>query len=225
MHYLDKDFPALRQRMVENQLRPSEITDHELIRAFQTTPREIFVDEAERPFAYSDLELKLPASGRAERRMIDPVQLARLIKALNVTPETKALVIGCGTGYSAAILSHLAVSVVAVEEDEGLARFARETLQAFGRSNVSVHVGPLIAGWPQGAPYRAILFDGAVEFIPEAIDAQLDLGGLMVAIERQGSISRAMLYERFSAGLTRWPQFEAGAFLLPGFERKPEFVF
>jgi protein-L-isoaspartate(D-aspartate) O-methyltransferase len=225
MHYLDKDFPALRRRMVEHQLRPSEITEHELVRAFQTTPREIFVEEAERPFAYSDRELKLPASTGAERRMIDPVQLARLIQSLNVTPDAKVMVVGCGTGYSAAILSQLAGSVVAVEEDEKLAQFARETLSALGLNNVSVHVAPLTAGWAPEAPYRAVLFDGAVEFVPEAISAQLEPGGLMAVIERQGSISRAMLYERFAAGMTHWPQFEAGAALLPGFERKREFVF
>ena len=225
MHYLDKDFAALRRRMVDNQLRPSEITDHELIRAFETVPREFFVEADQQPFAYSDLELKLPASGGVERRMIDPVQLARLVQALNVTPETKALVVGCGTGYSAAILSRLAGSVVALEEDEALAGIARSKLQALAATNVTVAQGPLTKGWPAGAPYRAILLDGAVEVLPEALQDQLETGGLLSVIERKESISRAMLYERFGAGMTRWPQFEAWAVLLPGFERKREFVF
>jgi protein-L-isoaspartate(D-aspartate) O-methyltransferase len=225
MHYLDKDYPALRQRMVENQLRPSEITEHELIKAFQGVPREIFVEADQRPFAYSDLELKLPASGRTERRMIDPVQLARLIQALDVTPDKKVLVVGCGTGYSAALLSRLAGSVVALEEDEALATLARANLQALGADNVVVAQGPLTEGWPPDAPYQAILMDGAVERLPEILQEQLEMGGLLAVIERQESISRAMLYERFAAGITRWPQFEAWAVLLPGFERRHEFVF
>jgi protein-L-isoaspartate(D-aspartate) O-methyltransferase len=225
MDSFDKDFPALRRRMVDNQLRPSEITEHELIRAFETVPREIFVEPDQQPFAYSDLELKLPAAGKTVRRMIDPVQLARLIQALNVTPEKRVLVVGCGTGYSATILSRLAGSVVALEEDNGLADLAAANLRALGADNAAVVRGPLSGGWPDEAPYHAILLDGAVEVVPEVLQAQLALGGLLAGIERQDSISRAMLYERFAAGITRWPQFEAWATLLPGFERKREFVF
>ena len=219
------DFAGLRQRMVDNQIRPSEITDRELIRAFREVPRELFVQPADQAFAYSDLELRLPGSGGADRRMIDPVQLARLLQMLQLGPASKALVVGCGTGYSAAIASRLAGRVIAVEEDPALAALARENLQKLNASNATVVEAKLSNGHPDEAPYDGILIDGAVEFVPDELIDQLRTEGLLAAIERQERISRAMLYERIGSDSARWPQFEAWASLLPGFEREREFVF
>jgi protein-L-isoaspartate(D-aspartate) O-methyltransferase len=159
------------------------------------------------------------------RRMMIPVQLARLVQALPLGPDSKAMVVGCGSGFSAALLARLAGSVVAVEADAGLASMARERLARVGAANVTVVEGPLTEGWPAEAPYDAILIDGAVEVVPDALIAQLRPGGVLAAIVRLERISRAMLYERVGDAATKWPQFEAWAALLPGFERKPEFVF
>ena len=219
------DFAGLRQRMVDNQIRPSEVTDRDLIRAFREVPRELFVQPADQAFAYSDLELRVPASLGADRRMMDPIQLARLIQILQLGPSSKIMVIGCGTGYSAAIAARLAGKVVAVEEDPALAALAREKLGAVGAVNASVVEAKLREGYPAEAPYDAILIDGAVEFVPDDLIAQLRPAGMLAAIERQERISRAMLYERVGSDAARWPQFEAWATLLPGFERKREFVF
>jgi protein-L-isoaspartate(D-aspartate) O-methyltransferase len=217
------DFAALRQRMVDNQIRPSEVTDHEVIRAFLAVPREIFVETTEQPFAYADRELRMAASA-PNRRMMDPVRLARLVHALPHGPETKAMVVGCGSGYSAAILSRLAGSVVAVEEDKTLAALARENLAALG-VNVPVEEAKLVEGFPSGSPYDAILVDGAIEVLPDALVAQLKPGGNLAVIERDDRVSRAMLYEKVGADATKWPLFDAWATLLPGFERRREFVF
>lgn len=217
------DFAALRQRMVDHQIRPSDITDHALIGAFSTVARESFVEAAEQPFAYSDRELKLPAA-RGNRRMIDPVQLARLVQSLRLGPESRVLVIGCGTGYSAAIIARLAATVIGVEEDEALAALAEAQLRDIG-ADARVVLGKLSEGWPEDAPYDGILIDGAVEFVPDTLMAQLTPDGRLAVIERQERISRAMLHERVGSERARWPQFEAWATLLPGFERKREFVF
>jgi protein-L-isoaspartate(D-aspartate) O-methyltransferase len=218
------DFAALRQRMVDNQIRPSEVTDHDVIRAFLAVPREMFAAPAERPFAYADRELKMSASA-PNRRMMDPVRLARLVHALPRGPETKAMVVGCGSGYSVAILSKLVGSIVAVEEDRTLAAMAREILAALGAGNVSVVEGRLVDGYPDRAPYDAILVDGAVEVLPDALVTQLKPGGLLATIERDDHVSRAMLYEKVGNDTTKWPLFDAWATLLPGFERRREFVF
>lgn len=218
------DFAALRQRMVDHQIRPSDITDHELIRAFSSVARESFVEPAEQPFAYSDRELKLPAA-MGDRRMIDPVQLARLVQTLRLGLKSRVLVIGCGTGYSAAIIARLAATVIGVEEDEALAALAESKLRDIGAANARVVRGKLSEGWPEDAPYDGILFDGAVEFVPDTLIAQLRPDGRLTVIERQERISRAMLHERVGSERARWPQFEAWATLLPGFERKREFVF
>ena len=218
------DFAALRQRMVDNQIRPSEVTDHAVIRAFLAVPREEFVAPAERPFAYADRELRMHefASGRM---MMAPVQLARLVQELPRGGEVSVMVVGCGTGYSAAILARLCTRVVAVEHAESLAQEARTRLAALGAANVTVVTGALSAGWPEEAPYDAILVDGAVEFVPDALVEQLKPGGLLAVVERGERLSRAMLYERVDGGAARWPLFEAWTALLPGFERPREFVF
>ncbi len=218
------DYTRLRQQFVDNQIRPSEITNRELVQAILAVPREIFVEPAEQPFAYSDLELPM-SSAAPDRRMIDPVQLARLLQALSIGREAKVMVIGCGTGYSAALLARIAGSVVAIEEHEQLAAAAQENLRSIGAANVKVVRSKLADGYPDEAPYDAIVMDGAVEFVPEGVLAQLAPAGQLVVIERQERISRAMLYERLRAGASKWPLFEAWATSLPGFARRREFVF
>lgn len=218
------DFGALRQRMVDNQIRPNAVTDPDVIQAFLMLPREAFVAEAERPFAYADRELVMSPDA-PQRRTLIPVQLARLLQALPLGPEAKALVVGCGSGLSAVLLSPLAGSVVALDEDAGLAAMARERLAGLGAANVTVVEGKLTEGWAAESPYDAILVDGAVEVVPDGLIGQLRSGGILAAIVRLERISRAMLFERVGDDATRWPQFEAWATLLPGFERKPEFVF
>jgi protein-L-isoaspartate(D-aspartate) O-methyltransferase len=218
------DFAALRQRMVDNQLRTREVTDRDVIRAFSTVPRENFAAPDEQPFAYTDRELRM-ATAAPNRRMTDPVTLARLVHALPRGPETKAMVVGCGSGYSTAILAQLTGSVVAVEEDKALAALTRENFAMLGITNASVVDGSLVEGHHEDAPYDAILVDGAVEVLPDAILRQLKPGGRLATIERDERVSRAMLYEKAGADATKWPLFDAWATLLPGFERKREFVF
>lgn len=219
------DYTTLRRRMVDNQIRPGDVTDNEVIKAFLFIPRETFVEPAEQPFAYADRELRLPAAQGHERGMMAPAQLARLTQMLPVNAQSKVLVIGCGTGYSAAILARLAGHVFAVEEDERLADLARERLAELGVTNVEVVRVRLTQGHPAEAPYDAILIDGAVETLPDSILAQLKPGRTLAVIERDGGVSRAMLYERIGADAAKWPKFEAWATLLPGFSRKREFVF
>ena len=218
------DFAALRERFVDNQVRPSEVTDRELVRALLSVPREIFAHPSERPFAYSDRELRM-SDAAPHRRMMEPVQLARLLQMLPLAPSSKVMAIGCGTGYSAALLSRLAERVVAVEEDAGLAAAARDLLASLGAANVSVVEAGLAEGFPLDAPYDAILIEGSVEVVPDALIAQLKPEGALAVIERGERISRAMLYERIGERAAKWPQFEAWATPLPGFERRREFVF
>jgi len=216
------DFAVLRRRMVDNQLRTNDVTDHAILGAFQAVPRESFAVPADAPFAYADREL-LMSDAAPGRRMMEPVRLARLVSALPLGPAAKALVVGCGTGYSAALLTHLAGSVVALEEAPALAAIAREKLKGF--SNVAVVEGKLTEGCPKEAPFDAILVDGAVEMMPDSLVAQLESDGILATIERDDRLSRAMLYERVGAEPTKWPRFDAWATLLPGFERPRAFVF
>jgi protein-L-isoaspartate(D-aspartate) O-methyltransferase len=218
------DYAVLRQRMVDNQLRPNDVTKHAVLRAFLNVPRELFAAPADAPFAYADRELAM-ADAAPMRRMMDPVPLARLINALPLSADAKVMVVGCGTGYSATILARLAGEVVAVEEDATLAALARDRLAALGAANVEVVEAKLTDGCPGKGPYDAILVDGAIERMPEALVGQLKPGGILATIERDERVSRAVLFEQVGREATKLPRFDAWATLLPGFARRREFVF
>jgi protein-L-isoaspartate(D-aspartate) O-methyltransferase len=219
------DFAVLRQRMVDNQVRTSGVTDHDVIETFSTVPRELFVSAADRPFAYADRELPLSPSAGGGRTMMPAAQLARMVQLLPLRRDGKAMIVGCGVGYSAAILARLTGQVIAVEEDPTLAAAASEALRMDGMANARVVEARLVEGFAAEAPYDAILVDGAVEFMPDALIDQLAPGAALVAMLREGGTSRAMLYERVGGEAARWPHFDAWGGLLPGFATKREFVF
>lgn len=218
------DFEALRRRMVDNQLRTREVTDHEVLRAFLSVPREAFVAPELQAFAYGDAELRM-AESTPGRVMMSPVVLARLVHALPRGPHVKMMIIGCGSGYSAAIASRLAGSVVAVEEDEKLAALAHQNFNALGVQNVDVVGGSLADGCAVHAPYDGILIDGGVEVVAPPLLGQLGPEGVLATVERDGSVSRGTLYENVADAPARWFLFDAWAAVLPGFERPPAFVF
>jgi protein-L-isoaspartate(D-aspartate) O-methyltransferase len=157
--------------------------------------------------------------------MLPAVQLARLLQALPLSSGAAAMVVGCGSGYSAAIMARLAGHVVAIEEDESLLMLARDRLRGTDTENVALIPAPLVRGHPDAGPYDAILLEGTVELEPDTLLAQLSLEGALATIGRHEGISRAILYERIEGGVTKWPLFETWASPLPGFQRKPEFVF
>jgi protein-L-isoaspartate(D-aspartate) O-methyltransferase len=218
------DFAVLRERMVDNQIRPGAVTDHAIIRAFLEIPRELFTDPAERVFAYADPEVMMSAAAPG-RRLMAPVLLARLLQGLQLEPSAKLMVVACGSGYSAAIASRLAATVVGVEEEPALADLARDCLQKLAVANVEIAQAKHTSGYPAGAPYDAVLIDGSVEEVPQALVNQLKPLGRLAAVRREERISRAMIFERAGEGITGWPLLEAWASPLPGFERPREFVF
>jgi protein-L-isoaspartate(D-aspartate) O-methyltransferase len=218
------DFVTLRQRMVDNQIRPGAITDHAVIRAFLEVPRELFTDPADLAFAYADREVRMSAA-TPHRRMMAPALLARLLQALELDETTRIMIIACGSGYSAAIAARLAGTVVGVEEKPALARGARERLKLLLAANVEIVEAEHSAGHPAGAPYDAILIDGSIEELPATLVAQLKPQGQLAAVRRDERISRAMLFERTGERVTGWPLLEAWTTPLPGFERPREFVF
>ncbi|MFZ3337590.1 MAG: protein-L-isoaspartate O-methyltransferase, partial [Xanthobacteraceae bacterium] len=164
------DTATARRMMVDGQVRTADVTNLDLIAAMLAVPRELFVPASLAGQAYSDADIALGA-GRA---LLKPMVLAKLIQGAHVSRTDRVLDVGCGTGYSSAVLSHLVHSVVAVEEDATFARSAQEALSAGIRAlNVTVNVGPLTAGWPAAAPYDVILFNGATEVVPEVLGRQL----------------------------------------------------
>jgi protein-L-isoaspartate(D-aspartate) O-methyltransferase len=215
------DFAQARRTMVDCQIRTSDVTDLRLISAFQAVPREQFVPAAQRAIAYLDRDVPVGA-GRA---LLKPMVLAKLLQALTLSENDRVLVVGCATGYSSAVLAGLVSSVVALEQDAGLAAAARENLRASGAGNATVVTGALAAGWPDGAPYDVILVEGACESVPEALLGQLREGGRLAAIVGTGPMGKATIHRMAAKHAAPQPLFDAAAAVLPGFARPPAFVF
>ena len=217
------DFPQARRMMVEGQIRTNDVTDLDLLAAFDDVPREPFVPERLQPIAYLDRDVLVQETGA--RCLLKPLVLAKLIKAAEVGEGDRVLDVGCATGYSSAILAKLARLVVALEEDDALAAAAGRTLAAVGAGNVRVVTGKLTEGWPREAPYDVILLNGSIEVAPQALLDQLYDGGRLVAVVGRAPIGRGTVYRRTGTHVSAHPAFDAVAPLLPGFSKPPAFVF
>ncbi|MEL0106153.1 MAG: protein-L-isoaspartate O-methyltransferase [Rhodospirillaceae bacterium] len=215
------DYAEARLNMVENQIRTNRVTDPLIIKAMGELPREAFVPGEKAGIAYIDEDIEI-APGRY---LMEPMVLARLLQAAEITESDVVLDIGCGTGYASAVLSHMANTVVALESDAGLAAQATETLSALEIDTVAVVEGALSAGAPKQAPYDVIFIGGAVAEVPQAIAGQLAEGGRLVAVTNKKSIGTGALITNHRGILTRRDLFDAATPFLPGFEPAPEFVF
>jgi protein-L-isoaspartate(D-aspartate) O-methyltransferase len=218
------DMAALRTKMVDGQVRPSDVTDHRIIDAMLDIPREAFVPADLQPFAYLDRDLPVSADRRS-RCLIQPMIFAKMVQAAAIGPGDVVLEVGCASGYGSAVIARLASSVVALEEDEALADTAAATLARLGVDTVAVVKGPLAAGHPDEAPYDVILVEGSVEVVPEALTDQLKDGGRLVVVVGTGSAARGMLFTRTGDDVAGRVVMNASVPLLPGFARERAFEF
>jgi protein-L-isoaspartate(D-aspartate) O-methyltransferase len=216
------DYAAARQHMIDSQIRTNKVTDPSVIEALAALPREAFVADAQKKLAYIDR----PVAIGAGRRMTEPMVLARLLQVAHLKATDSALVVGAGTGYSAAILSRLVKKVVALESVPELAERAKSILAQLSVTNVTVATGDLTAGRPGDGPYDFILVDGAAELVPEALTAQLaDRGRLAAVIKDHGVVGRGTLFVKADGVVSQRAIFDADAEVLPGFTRPQRFVF
>lgn len=214
------EFAARRVMMVDTQVRPSDVTKFPIIDAMLTVPRETFVPDARREAAYVGENLPL-APGRV---VLEPRTLAKLLDAVDIQPGELVLNIGCGLGYSAAVIARLAETVVAVEEDEALAADAQRILSEEGVDNAVVVAGKLAEGSAKCAPYDVITVEGGVEIIPEAVLAQLKDGGRIGAVFMDGAVGAAKVGYKTDGRITWRPVFNAAAPVLPGFHKARGFT-
>ena len=214
------DYRTLRRTMVDTQIRPSDVTRFPVIDAFLKVPRELFVPQARRDAAYAGENIEIGEN----RVVLEPRTLAKMIELLDVEPHELVLDIGTGLGYSAAVLSHLAEAVVAVEEDPAMARDAEAAMAEIEALNVAVVEAPLVEGAAKHGPYDGIIIEGAVETVPDALIAQLKDEGRIVALFQEDRLGVCRLGVKSGAAVSWRHGFNAGAPVLPGFEGSRAFA-
>lgn len=216
------DYARARDWMVDGQVRPNKVYDRCIIEAMRRLPRERFLPPQLASRAYADEDVPL---GRG-RALIEPMVIARLVQAAAVVPQERALVVGAGTGYGAALLAACGAEVTALEEDTELQAIARAALAECAPGVVLV-TGPLAAGWKAGAPWDIILIEGAVPAVPPDIAGQIRTGGgrLVTVLVTGGRTGRAVLAEMTPAGLTSRAIFDCATPLLPQLVPPPAFAF
>jgi protein-L-isoaspartate(D-aspartate) O-methyltransferase len=214
------EFSTRRVMMVDTQVRPSDVTKFPIIEAMLSVPREVYLPASKREAAYVGENVEI-APGRV---VLEARTLAKMLDALDVQPTEMVLDLGCGLGYSTAVIARLADAVIAVEEDDTLASEAQRTLSAEGVDNAAVIVGPLALGDAKHGPYDVITIQGAVEMVPEGVLAQLKEGGRIGAVFMEGALGVARVGYKIDGVVTWRFLFNAAAPVLPGFAAKRGFT-
>jgi protein-L-isoaspartate(D-aspartate) O-methyltransferase len=200
------DFAALREAMVDREIAGRGIKGAPLLAALRDVPRELFVPEAVKDFAYEDGPLPIEAG----QTISQPYIVALMIEAAGVAPGGRILEIGAGSGYAAAILSRIAAEVIAIERHGQLAELAAARMVRLGYTNVRIVAGDGSAGWPEGAPYDAILAAASGSHVPDVLKRQLKVGGVLVMpIGAPGAAQNLVRVAR--QGEEAWAQDDLGA--------------
>lgn len=215
------DAEAARAAMIKGQVRTNDVTDRALQDALAAVPRERFAPKGKRSLAYAELELPV-AEGRWLPR---PRDFAKLVEALEVSRGDVVLDIACGRGYSTAVLAQMAETVIGLEDDRALVERASALLTELGVDNAVVVFGDLVKGVPDQGPFDVIFVNGAVEEIPDAWLAQLNDGGRLGVVTREGPVGKARVYTRARSAFGDRHVFDSTASLLPGFAAPKAFKF
>ena len=218
------NYAAARTHMVDSQIHTMGVTSDAILDAFRSVPREQFVPTDRMGVAYTDEDMAIGPG----RYLVEPVTHARLLQAALPLVSDTVLDIGCGTGYSAAILGKIASRVVAVDDNAVFIGHAEKQWSAMNLNNIVPHMGPLAEGCAAHGPYSLIVVNGSIGAISPAWTEQLAPEGRLVAVikGRNDRIGRAVLIKKSASGiLSERVIFDAAVPFLPGFEPKAEFVF
>jgi len=217
-------FSTARQKMVDGQVRTSDVTDSRILDAMLSVPREAFVPKASQPLAYLDLDLDVGGGG-TKRYLLTAALTAKLLQAAEIKSTDNVLVVGAASGYVAALAANIAAKVLATEGDSALVSRAAATFAELGLSNVTVRPAAAADGAPDSAPFDVIVLNGATEIVPERLFGQLAEGGRLVGVFAATKPSRAMVVTHSRGDFGYRTLFDAAAPVLPGLERLAEFVF
>src|SRR6266581_901735 len=193
------EFAAERQKMVQEQLKPRDIHDEHVLAAMAKVPREAFVPENMRAQAYADSALPIGH----DQTISQPFIVAFMTEQLRPQPTDRVLEIGTGSGYQAAVLAELVKEVYTIEIVKPLAQRAEVDLRRLNYSNVNVKAGDGYKGWPEHAPFDAIIVTAAPDHVPQPLIDQLKEGGRMIIPVGGREIQQLYLLEKHAGKLTR----------------------
>ena len=212
-----------RSNMVEQQIRPWEVIDQDVLDLLYTVPREDFVPPAFRNLAFADLEVLLPAGGE---RMWAPKIEARVMQALAPRRSDRVLEVGTGSGFLTALLAHRAAHVYSIEIHPDLAAFGRANIARHGLDNVTLETADGARGYPKWGPYDIVVLTGSVPLMPRAVLDSLTPGGRAFAVIGEGPAMTAMIVTRTSSEALRTAElFETQLAPLANCERPSRFTF
>ncbi|MEQ1889449.1 MAG: protein-L-isoaspartate O-methyltransferase [Alphaproteobacteria bacterium] len=215
------DFMTARRNMVENQLRPAAITDARLLAAAGAVKREVFLPKEAMALAYGETAIGIGPG----RYMLTPLCSGVLLQAAEIKAGDVVLIVGAGDGYLAALAARLAVTVIGLESDPGLAARAADKLTGCGVDNFAMIGGDLAGGCARQAPYDVIVLNGAAETGVGHLLAQLRDGGRLACVEYENGVGRARLYRRDGENAAGRTVRDLAAPVLPGFEKAAAFSF
>ena len=215
------DFATARTSMVDSQVRPNDVTKYSIIAALQKIERENFVPDAYRAVAYAEMPIRVTE----DRTLLDARVFSKLLDALNILPGDFVLDLGCGLGYSSAIIAQLCEAVVGIEESASSVADAVENLQAADVFNVMVTQAELRVGAKAHGPYDVIVIEGGAEQIPQALVDQLKDGGRVGAIKYEDGVGMGRVGVKTNGVLSWRSVFNADAPILAGFEATRGFTF
>ena len=207
--------------MVDCQIRPADVTKFPIIEAMLTIPREEFVPDSSRNTAYVGDHVEL-SEGRI---LLDPRVFAKMLDGLDIRPDEFVLDVGCGLGYSSAVIAQMAEAVVALEEDDQLADSAAENLSTHAIDNAVAVRGALKQGASQHGPYDTIVIQGGVQVLPTVISDQLKDGGKIACIFSGRPPGECCIGIKNGGRIVWRSAFNADAPLLTGFEKGEDFAF
>lgn len=221
---INKKYQKARTAMIDSQIHPMGVVSEVILSAFHKVPREKFTPPEMQGICYCDEDIAIGGG----RFLMEPSVLARLLEYANLDKDSVVLTIGSGAGYTAAILSLLVSTVVALENEDIFVQQAQSVWDKLGYCNIVGVSAPLTSGVPKSAPYDYIFFNGAVCDVPQGIKDQLKVGGSLYALIKKAgqTIAKATEIKHIHKGaFSECVLFDAGTPYLIGFEPKKEFVF
>ena len=217
------DFARARENMINSQVRPNDVIDPRVIAAMARVPREAFVPEHMREYAYADADLFIGNDENGDGRwLLQAMTLARMLQLAEVDRADCALSVDCASGYTTAVLAHLAMSVISVEASAKFADGATRALEEQGITNAAVVNGQPGQGWEKEAPFDVIIIPGRLERRPDALLAQLNDLGRLVAVYGGPRVARIRVWTRRGEAISHVDEFTTTAPLAPGFSNQEQ---